>query len=167
MRLLNARTIELDEFFRESTPQYVTLSHRWGDEEVTFDDMKPLARVAAEKKPWVRENQECMCADAGSSTYGSTRAASTRIVVQNCKRRSTRCSTGTKNPSSGTPFSLMSRLLTISTTMTRSFPGVSGSRVAGLCRNYWHLKTSRFLFCVEISRHEEYVFDTNIGNHVD
>jgi hypothetical protein len=51
MRLLNARTIELDEFFRESTPQCATLSHRWEDEEITFDDMKPLARVAAETKP--------------------------------------------------------------------------------------------------------------------
>jgi hypothetical protein len=51
MRLLNARIIELDEFSRESTPQYVTLSYRWEDEEVTFDDMKPLARAAAEKKP--------------------------------------------------------------------------------------------------------------------
>ncbi|PVH96266.1 HET-domain-containing protein, partial [Periconia macrospinosa] len=43
MRLINTRTMELEEFWSwESTPQYAVLSHTWGNpqDEATFQDMK-------------------------------------------------------------------------------------------------------------------------------
>ena len=41
MRLLHSRTLEFKEFFnQESTPPYAILSHTWGDEEITFKDMR-------------------------------------------------------------------------------------------------------------------------------
>ena len=44
MRLLSAKTLELKEFFN-SLPPYAILSHTWGREEVTFNDLPaPQAR---------------------------------------------------------------------------------------------------------------------------
>jgi hypothetical protein len=39
MRLLHTKTLDLHEFSGSSIPPYAILSHRWGDEEVTFDDV--------------------------------------------------------------------------------------------------------------------------------
>ncbi|KAK0751324.1 hypothetical protein B0T18DRAFT_402253 [Schizothecium vesticola] len=43
MRLINARTKTLDEFFDSATPRYAILSHTWGDGEVRFQDMTATA----------------------------------------------------------------------------------------------------------------------------
>src|ERR1700743_2488330 len=42
MRLLNARTLRLEEFFNNPTriPDYVILSHTWGEDEVTLEHMR-------------------------------------------------------------------------------------------------------------------------------
>jgi hypothetical protein len=42
MRLLNARTLQLEEFFNNprGIPDYAILSHTWGAEEVTLEDMR-------------------------------------------------------------------------------------------------------------------------------
>ncbi|KAI4157801.1 MAG: hypothetical protein LQ342_007996 [Letrouitia transgressa] len=40
MRLLNAKTMEFQEFFDSDIPKYAILSHRWGSDEVTFKDFK-------------------------------------------------------------------------------------------------------------------------------
>ncbi|CZR64700.1 uncharacterized protein PAC_14599 [Phialocephala subalpina] len=42
MRLLNARTLRLEEFFNslDGRPHYVILSHTWGKDEVTLDDLR-------------------------------------------------------------------------------------------------------------------------------
>jgi hypothetical protein len=40
MRLLNTRTLKLEEFFGRKVPNYAILSHTWGEEEVTLGDMK-------------------------------------------------------------------------------------------------------------------------------
>jgi hypothetical protein len=42
MRLINTETLELENFFGEDIPPYATLSHTWGNEEVTFQDMQSL-----------------------------------------------------------------------------------------------------------------------------
>jgi Heterokaryon incompatibility protein (HET) len=42
MRLLNARTKKLEEFFDKNIPKYAILSHTWGDDEVTFRDFDPI-----------------------------------------------------------------------------------------------------------------------------
>lgn len=39
MRLLNVRTRQLEEYHGNDIPKYSILSHRWGDEEVTFNDI--------------------------------------------------------------------------------------------------------------------------------
>jgi Heterokaryon incompatibility protein (HET) len=40
MRLLHSETFELRSFIRGQVPDYVILSHRWGVEELTFDDIQ-------------------------------------------------------------------------------------------------------------------------------
>jgi len=40
MRLLNVRSLKLKEFFDDGIPGYVILSHTWGEEEVTLQEMK-------------------------------------------------------------------------------------------------------------------------------
>ncbi|RYO76747.1 hypothetical protein DL763_010134 [Monosporascus cannonballus] len=40
MRLLNTRNFEIREFRDDEIPQYAILSHTWGEEEVTFQDMQ-------------------------------------------------------------------------------------------------------------------------------
>ncbi|KAJ4345822.1 uncharacterized protein N0V89_011957 [Didymosphaeria variabile] len=40
MRLLHSKTLEFATFYGDATPPYTILSHTWGDEEVTFEDMR-------------------------------------------------------------------------------------------------------------------------------
>ncbi|XXG93825.1 hypothetical protein Hte_000074 [Hypoxylon texense] len=61
MRLLNAKTLALDEFFDEDVPAYAILSHTWEErKEVKFQDMHDPAR---EKKPGFTKIKGC-CAQA-------------------------------------------------------------------------------------------------------
>lgn len=43
MRLLNTGSSELREFFEKDTPPYAILSHRWGEQEILYQDMIPSA----------------------------------------------------------------------------------------------------------------------------
>lgn len=43
MRLLNTSSLQLQEFFDKDTPPYAILSHRWGTEEILYQDMIPAA----------------------------------------------------------------------------------------------------------------------------
>lgn len=40
MRLLNTKSLEVEEFFDENIPPYAILSHTWGDGEVSFQDIQ-------------------------------------------------------------------------------------------------------------------------------
>jgi hypothetical protein len=40
MRLLNTSTIQFEEFPGDDLPHYAILSHTWGEEEVSFQDMQ-------------------------------------------------------------------------------------------------------------------------------
>ena len=40
MRLLNSLTLQFEEFLGDESPAYVILSHTWGPEEVSFQDMQ-------------------------------------------------------------------------------------------------------------------------------
>ena len=51
MRLLHTRTLQLHEFFKD-IPPYAILSHRWEDEEVTFQDMQ--TGRTSEKAGWTK-----------------------------------------------------------------------------------------------------------------
>ncbi|KAF1999289.1 hypothetical protein P154DRAFT_601283 [Amniculicola lignicola CBS 123094] len=55
MRLLHAKTLEF-KFINENSPlKYVTLSHTWGDDEVTYQDMLWLEKWRAAPDHWKKE----------------------------------------------------------------------------------------------------------------
>lgn len=77
MRLLNTRTFELEDFGVQSPP-YTILSHTWGEEEVTFQDMSDLD-AARNKKGFAKvERAVGKTSSTALNEPGSTRAASTR-----------------------------------------------------------------------------------------
>ncbi len=48
MRLINVKTLEISEFFGDKIPPYGILSHTWGDEEVSFQEMMGLGKGVRE-----------------------------------------------------------------------------------------------------------------------
>jgi Heterokaryon incompatibility protein (HET) len=40
MRLLNTETLRLQQFYQEPFPPYAILSHRWGDQEISFQELE-------------------------------------------------------------------------------------------------------------------------------
>jgi hypothetical protein len=58
MRLLDSASLCLSEFFGDRIPQYVILSHTWGEDEVTFQDIQDLKK-AREKKAFRKLEQCC------------------------------------------------------------------------------------------------------------
>ncbi|KAE8313541.1 heterokaryon incompatibility protein-domain-containing protein [Aspergillus transmontanensis] len=50
MWLLNARTSTLEDFFESQAPPYAILSHTWGAEEVSFQDIQERQEVCKKKK---------------------------------------------------------------------------------------------------------------------
>ncbi|KAK0638976.1 heterokaryon incompatibility protein-domain-containing protein, partial [Cercophora newfieldiana] len=61
MQLLHSRTLQFTDAFDDNAlPKYAILSHRWGDEEVTFSDMRPgTPRSAVAKKKGYQKIQAC------------------------------------------------------------------------------------------------------------
>ena len=57
MRLLNARTLELEEFL-DDIPRYAILSHTWEEEEVLFADFQDMA-CARKKKGFDKISKTC------------------------------------------------------------------------------------------------------------
>ncbi|KAF9729696.1 HET domain-containing protein [Paraphaeosphaeria minitans] len=58
MRLFNTTTFQLSEFIREETPEYVILSHCWGMEEVTLQDIE-LGKAPKKKEGWWKLTLRC------------------------------------------------------------------------------------------------------------
>ncbi len=52
MRLLNVETLRLETFYGSDVPEYAALSHTWGDEEVTFQDL--TTDLGRKKKGWTK-----------------------------------------------------------------------------------------------------------------
>jgi len=65
MWLLNSRTLELTLFFDSSVPSYAILSHRWENEEVTFQDMQS---ASAPRKAGYAKIMQC-CRQAVKDGY--------------------------------------------------------------------------------------------------
>lgn len=65
MRLLNTKTIKLSEFFDADIPKYAILSHTWGKNEVTFQDLD-RARAKGSK---AYSKIACCCVIASSRGY--------------------------------------------------------------------------------------------------
>jgi hypothetical protein len=60
MRLLNVRTQRLETFLDDSIPFYAILSHTWGEEEVTFNDVQHADLSKAHGKDgWAKIGYVC------------------------------------------------------------------------------------------------------------
>jgi hypothetical protein len=66
MRLLCSDSLQLFEFFEADIPQYVILSHTWGQDEVTFQDIQNLEK--ATRKKGFRKLEGC-CKKAQSDGF--------------------------------------------------------------------------------------------------
>ncbi|TKA73441.1 hypothetical protein B0A55_06084 [Friedmanniomyces simplex] len=70
MRLLNCKTLEFEEFHGGNTPGYSILSHRWGEDEVSYKEFrKGLRRSCAGYKKILEFCTFVRGADWGSSNY--------------------------------------------------------------------------------------------------
>ncbi|KAL2174185.1 heterokaryon incompatibility protein-domain-containing protein [Thermothelomyces heterothallicus CBS 202.75] len=58
MRLLNATTFEVEEFHGSEIPQYAILSHTWGAEEVTLQEVEAFARYRRSRREHARHMQK-------------------------------------------------------------------------------------------------------------
>lgn len=61
MRLLNTKSLRFEEFFANQVPQYAILSHRWGDDEVTFQDLRKGRK--RDSQGYAKIKQCCCLAD--------------------------------------------------------------------------------------------------------
>ncbi|KAJ4172110.1 hypothetical protein NW754_007708 [Fusarium falciforme] len=68
MRLINVRTMELEEFHGDQVPRYAILSHTWGQGEVTFQDWKDL-NLASQKAGFAKILGACQQASEDSLEY--------------------------------------------------------------------------------------------------
>jgi len=50
MRLINSVTRDFEEFIGSDIPKYAILSHTWGDEEISFQEMAYGGRELLEKE---------------------------------------------------------------------------------------------------------------------
>ncbi|RDH32956.1 HET-domain-containing protein [Aspergillus welwitschiae] len=57
MRLLNAKTLKLEEFVGHEIPKYAILSHTWGKDEVSFQDMQ--TSTVTERKGYAKIEHSC------------------------------------------------------------------------------------------------------------
>ncbi|KDN64603.1 hypothetical protein CSUB01_12419 [Colletotrichum sublineola] len=67
MRLVNASTLELCDFTFTRVPPYMILSHTWGQDEVTFQDM--ASSVRHNKKGYVKIKETCRLALENNLEY--------------------------------------------------------------------------------------------------
>ena len=82
MRLIDAETINLEEFLDEDIPKYAILSHTWEDQEVTFQDMHALVTAATlmkRKRGYAKIKFACQQARKHGLGY---------VWVDTCKYRS-------------------------------------------------------------------------------
>lgn len=67
MRLINTETGALEEYFGTSIPEYAILSHTWGAEEVSFQDMSDPA--SHRKRGWEKIRKTSQIAAGAGHTY--------------------------------------------------------------------------------------------------
>ena len=59
MRLINCKTLELEEYFGADIPDYAILSHTWGREEVSFSDLPLYQPSTAKKAGYLKIKHTC------------------------------------------------------------------------------------------------------------
>ncbi|KAI0865905.1 hypothetical protein F4860DRAFT_460710 [Xylaria cubensis] len=68
MRLIDTHTLSLVEFVGDDIPPYAVLSHTWGDDEVTFQDMHRPGS-ARQKIGWLKTDSACRLAAQNGFLY--------------------------------------------------------------------------------------------------
>ncbi|KAF2423812.1 HET-domain-containing protein [Tothia fuscella] len=69
MTLLNTETLELKEFFGSVIPEYVILSHTWGSEVVTFQELQVQGADTLRKAGYMKIRACCTKAASDGYTY--------------------------------------------------------------------------------------------------
>ncbi|KAE9365070.1 hypothetical protein N431DRAFT_304796, partial [Stipitochalara longipes BDJ] len=69
MRLINTKTLELEEFPGSNHPPYGVLSHTWGDSEVSFQDMSAIVTSAKQKAGFNKIRGVCQQAQRDGLGY--------------------------------------------------------------------------------------------------
>lgn len=70
MRLLNTETLKLEEFFDKDIPEYAILSHRWGKEEVSLQELMSEAETFKSKTGYTKIKNFCALAKRNGYKYG-------------------------------------------------------------------------------------------------
>jgi hypothetical protein len=95
MRLLNLNTLELREFIDAERPPYVILSHTWGAEEISLQELKlPVSNASylSTKEGYVKILNFCQKGKRmGLSGDGSILAVSIRRVALSFRKLSILC----------------------------------------------------------------------------
>jgi len=60
MWLVDASTLELQQFFGSNIPKYCILSHTWEEEEVTFQELALLSSRVVSKKGFIKVKETCL-----------------------------------------------------------------------------------------------------------
>ena len=81
MRLINARTYALEQFYDNAIPSYAILSHTWEIDEVLFKDMEDIA-VAETKRGFVKIRYACAQARKDSLLYVWVDTCKLDVVTQ-------------------------------------------------------------------------------------
>lgn len=68
MRLINVRTLAIEQFFGSNIPPYTILSHTWGNEEVTFQDWQDIS-LASSKGGYAKIRGACEQATRSNLDY--------------------------------------------------------------------------------------------------
>jgi hypothetical protein len=69
MRLLNTGTLALEQFPGDGIPSYAILSHTWGEDEVTFEDMEHPTLDSRSKRGFDKIRHVCRVAARDGFTY--------------------------------------------------------------------------------------------------
>lgn len=136
MRLLNTTTLTLHTFFDKAVPEYAFLSHRWDEEEVTFQD---LQTGRGPGMPGYAKIEGC-CAQARSDGWKYAWIDSCCINKSSSAELSeatNQCSNGTK-----TRWYAMHicRTWTAKKISPNSVRTALGSDEAGRCKSCWPLR---------------------------
>ncbi|KAE9975031.1 hypothetical protein EG328_003507 [Venturia inaequalis] len=70
MRLLNTATSRLEEFFDKDIPKYAILSHRWGKEEVSFQEPISESETVKSKAGYTKIKNFCALAKRDGYNHG-------------------------------------------------------------------------------------------------
>lgn len=69
MHLLNTSTHEVKEFPYGNVPPYIILSHRWGDEEVSYKDLTEPKKDPSTLQGWTKLESFCSLAKQDGWTW--------------------------------------------------------------------------------------------------